>query len=406
MSPFRTLRCFGLVCMALGLLLELAPAEAATRRVALVIGNSRYVNAPQLANPGNDARLIAQTLTLQQVGFTLVGGGPLLDLDKARFESAVRKFGEALQGADVALFYYSGHGMQVSGTNWLVPVDAKLTRPQDLEFVMVDAGAVLRQMQGSGTKLNVVILDACRDNPFVPAAGRGVGRGLAQMQAPEGTLISYATQPDAEALDGTGRDSPYTMALANSMRQPGLDLFQMFNRVGLEVKRSTDGQQLPWVSNSPIEGEFYFAGTAATAPLPPAAPAAPKPEQLALAPARVPSVQPTVPLSLSGMPKASKCSVGPYAFTRNSSNSFAPVSMVTSADGWCWSEPTRRDGSGYAAAVKLPPEHGEAVIVVGNSGGSVLSYRPAAGYVGADHFQFIVYPVDVVLDFTVDVQAP
>ena len=165
--------------MALGLLLELAPAEAATRRVALVIGNSRYVNAPQLANPGNDARLIAQTLTLQQVGFTLVGGGPLLDLDKARFESAVRKFGEALQGADVALFYYSGHGMQVSGTNWLVPVDAKLTRPQDLEFVMVDAGAVLRQMQGSGTKLNVVILDACRDNPFVPAAGRGVGRGSA-----------------------------------------------------------------------------------------------------------------------------------------------------------------------------------------------------------------------------------
>ena len=254
-----------LVALPLALSAALLPACADGRRVALVIGNSRYANVPALTNPANDAKLIGATLALKQIGFILIGGGPQLDLDKAGFDRAVRAFGQALQGADIALFYYAGHGMQVSGTNWLVPVDAKLTRPQDLEFVMTDAEAVLRQMEGAGTRLNVVILDACRDNPFAAGSARGIGHGLAQMQAPEGTLISYATQPGAEAEDGDGKDSPYTTALSEAIQQPGLDIFQMFNRVGVQVKRATGGRQVPWVSNSPIEGQFYFAGPGAQA---------------------------------------------------------------------------------------------------------------------------------------------
>ena len=170
----------------------------------------------------------------------------------------MQDFGHAVAGAEVALFYYSGHGLQVQGVNWLVPIDANPTRPQDLDFQMVDADLVLRQMDGAGTKLNLVLLDACRNNPFGNRGLRALQPGLAEMRAPEGTLISYATQPGNVAMDGAGANSPYTTALAASMRRPGLDVFRMFNQVGLQVKRSTGGNQQPWVSNSPIDGDFYF----------------------------------------------------------------------------------------------------------------------------------------------------
>ena len=232
--------------------------EIAGRRVALVVGNGAYRSVDRLPNTANDARLIASTLRAQ--GFELVGGGPQLDLDRATLSQAIQAFGKALAGADVGLFYYSGHGLQVSGVNWLVPVDANPGRPQDLDFQMVDADLVLRQMDGAGTKLNLVLLDACRNNPFATRGFRSLQAGLAEMRAPEGTLISYATQPGNVAADGVGPNSPYTTALARSMTQPGLDIFRLFNQVGLEVKRGTGGGQQPWVSTSPIDGDFYFAG--------------------------------------------------------------------------------------------------------------------------------------------------
>jgi uncharacterized caspase-like protein len=235
-------------------------AASSGQRVALVIGNSDYRFVPRLSNPGNDARLIASTLG--GLGFTLVGGGAQLDLDKARFDPSLRAFGRAIQGAEVALFYYSGHGLQVDGVNWLVPISANPMQAQDLDFEMVNSDLVLRQTEGAHTKLNVVILDACRNNPFAGRGMRSTGGGLAQMQAPPGTLISYATQPGSVALDGDGRDSPYSAALANTLRQPGLDIFRVFNQVGLLVEQATGGQQQPWVSASPISGEFYFAGVA------------------------------------------------------------------------------------------------------------------------------------------------
>ena len=268
------------VAIALLTLLSTGPAFA-EKRIALVVGNSTYQNITRLDNPRNDAALMADTL--QSLGFNLVGGHAQLDLDKSSLDNAVQSFGRQVQGADVALFYYAGHGVQVSGSNYLVPVNANPTREADVDFQMVDINLVLRQMQGSGTRLNMVILDACRNNPFGARGLRSSEGGLAQMRAPEGTLISYATQPGSVAQDGGDGHSPYTKALAVTIKQAGLDIFQTFNQVGLAVKRETGGAQQPWVSSSPIDGTFYF--------VPPAATAAP---QIAIAPQQQPRLADTL----------------------------------------------------------------------------------------------------------------
>jgi hypothetical protein len=256
--------------LALAAMLLASPAQAT--RVALVVGNSAYQNVSPLDNPKNDAKLIADTV--RDLGFTLVGGGAQLDLDKPRFDGVVQQFGAQLRDADVALFFYAGHGVQVRGANYLVPVGANPTREADVDFQMTDVNLVLRQMQGSGTRLNMVILDACRNNPFGARGLRAADGGLAQMRAPEGTLISYATQPGNVAQDGSDGHSPYTKALASTIRQSGLDIFQTFNQVGLAVKRETGGSQQPWVSSSPIDGTFYFVAPAAS----PQVAVAPQPE--------------------------------------------------------------------------------------------------------------------------------
>jgi TPR repeat protein len=237
-------------------LMDTAQAE---KRIALVVGNSAYKNVARLDNPRNDAALMARTL--KDLGFILIGGDANLDLDKTALDAAIQKFGQQVQGADVALFYYAGHGIQLRGSNYLVPIDANPAREADVDFQMVDMNLVMRQMEGSGTRLNLVIIDACRNNPFGGRGLRAMGGGLAQMDAPDGTLISYATQPGNIAEDGAGGNSPYTTALAATIRRPGLDIFQTFNEVGLAVKRTTGGAQQPWVSSSPIDGNFYFAGS-------------------------------------------------------------------------------------------------------------------------------------------------
>jgi hypothetical protein len=284
----RLLSLFSLSALIMAMCFFAAPAIA-DKRVALVVGNGTYRNVAWLDNPANDARLLADTL--RDLGFALVGGDAQLDLDKAAFDRVVQDFGTQLQGADVALFFYAGHGVQVRGTNYLIPVDANPTREADVDFQMLDTNLVMRQMEGAGTRLNLVILDACRNNPF---GGRGlvVGRGrdtesirlrdtssgLAQMQAPEGTLISFATQPGSVARDGIDGHSPYSKALAETIRRPGLGIFDVFNQVGLEVKRATGGAQQPWVSSSPIDGAFYFVPADAAgvqqAALPPRPPSA------------------------------------------------------------------------------------------------------------------------------------
>ncbi len=234
-------------------------------RVALVIGNAAYQHASQLPNPPNDARLMARVL--EGAGFQLVDGKPLIDVDKPTLEKAIRKFGQELRGGAVGLFYYSGHGVQVKGANYLVPVTANLTAEVDVDYELVDAGLVLKAMEAANNRLNIVILDACRNNPFGGRGLRALSSGLAQVSAPSGTIISYATQPGNVARDGEGANSPYTAALAEAIRRPGLDVFSTFNQVGLLVAEATGEEQKPWFSSSPIAGQFVFTvGDALTTP--------------------------------------------------------------------------------------------------------------------------------------------
>jgi tetratricopeptide (TPR) repeat protein len=261
-----------LLCAGMG------SAAHAEKRVALVIGNSAYRAVPALPNPAADAKLMSDTLL--SLGFFVVGGGAQTDLDKAGFDDVLQKFKTQLIGADVAVFYYAGHGVETHGLNYLVPVDAHPLDEADVFAQMVGVSGILDQLEKSGTRINLVLLDACRDNPFSGHGVRSTTGGLAQMPAPVGTLISFATQPRSVSLDGTDGHSPYTRALAEAMQRPGAGLFKTFNQVGLAVEKATNGQQLPWVSSSPIAGNFYFAGR----PVPSVVDARPAPDTPAPAP--------------------------------------------------------------------------------------------------------------------------
>lgn len=251
--------------IAVAVLLCAATAAHAEKRVALVIGNSAYQTVPKLPNPVADAKLMSDTLL--SLGFFVVGGGAQLDLDKDGFDAALKKFGSELIGADVALFYFAGHGVETHGLNYLVPVDAHPADGGDVFMQTVGMAGILDQMEKSGTRINLLVLDACRDNPFRDRGVNSTTGGLAQVQAPPGTLISFATQPRSVSFDGDDGHSPYTRALAATMQHPGFGLFKTFNEVGLAVEKATHGQQLPWLSSSPIAGSFYFAGKEASAPI-------------------------------------------------------------------------------------------------------------------------------------------
>src|SRR6202162_2479447 len=182
-----------LIVAAFLLCAGMCQAAHAEKRVALVIGNSAYRSAPALPNPVADAKLMSDTLL--SLGFFVVGGGAQLDLDKSGFDAALREFGKEMIGADVALFYYAGHGVETHGLNYLIPVDAHPTNDADIFSQAMGTAGILDQMEKSGTRINLVLLDACRDNPFRDGGVRSTTGGLAQMQAPVGSLISFATQP-------------------------------------------------------------------------------------------------------------------------------------------------------------------------------------------------------------------
>jgi tetratricopeptide (TPR) repeat protein len=227
--------------------------------------------------------------TLLKLGFFVVGGGAKLDLDKAGFDAALTEFGKELNGADVALFYFAGHGIETHGLNYLAPVDTNPVDEGDVLAQGVGLAGILDQIEKGRAKINILLLDACRDNPFRGQGVRSAKGGLAQMEAPPGTLISFATQPRSVALDGDHGDSPYTRALAETIQHQGYGLFKTFNEVGLKVEKATHGAQLPWVSLSPISGNFYFAGKVVPAANAPAAATAPP---AASAPAEVARLTP------------------------------------------------------------------------------------------------------------------
>ena len=223
------------------------------QRLALLIGNSHYTHGGSLPNPVNDVRAMAKVL--EGLGFTVL---KYENCSQKSMKRAMDRFGRRLKGKDVGLFFYAGHGVQVNGHNYLLPVDAKLDGENDAEYDCVRAGRILAKMEAAGSRTNIVILDACRDNPFERSWRRGEkGSGLAFMNAPSGSLIAYSTAPGKTALDGGGRNSPYTSALLKNIETPNITVLQMFQRVRATVMRQSDKKQIPWESTS-LRGDFYF----------------------------------------------------------------------------------------------------------------------------------------------------
>ena len=234
-------------------------AAVAENRVALVIGNAAYRHAPELKNPINDAADMAATL--ERLGFKVVKG---FDLDKTGMDRAIRDFAAALTGVDVGVLFYAGHGLQVAGSNYLVPVDAQLTSAAALDFEMVRLELVQRSMEREAST-NLLFLDACRDNPLARNLARAmgtrsteIGKGLAAAESGVGTLISFSTQPGNVALDGTGRNSPFAAALVKGLATPGEDLSSVLIGVRNEVMAATHNRQVPW-EHSALRARFYFA---------------------------------------------------------------------------------------------------------------------------------------------------
>jgi len=245
------------------------PVAAAPKRVALVIGNAAYRHTPKLENPRNDAADIGAAL--RKLGFQVIEG---LDLDKAAFEAAMRAFAAALRGAEVGVFFYAGHGLQVSGHNYLVPIDAQLTTVAALDFEMVRLDLVHRTMEREA-QTSILFFDACRDNPLARNLARAmgtrsaeIGSGLTAVESGVGTLISFSTQPGRVALDGTGRNSPFAGALARQLGTSNDDLSAILIAVRNDVMKETDRRQVPW-EHSALTGRFFFnPAPPAPAPVP------------------------------------------------------------------------------------------------------------------------------------------
>ena len=245
---------------------QLAAVEPGERRIALVIGNANYPNLGSLKNPVNDARAISERL--RNFGFEVM---ERVNLDQKQMKRAIIEFGKALEKGGTGLFYYAGHGVQVDGYNYLIPVNAPIENQEDVDIEAISVGAVLAKMEGARNPLNIVILDACRNNPFTRSF-RATSRGLAQMDAPTGTLIAYAAAPGGVAIDGEGQNGLYTSALLDAMKNPGIKIEDVMKRVRVEVRDRSNGGQVPWESSS-LTGDFYFQPPQATA-----APAAQPPQ--------------------------------------------------------------------------------------------------------------------------------
>jgi hypothetical protein len=238
---------------------------AQERRTALVIGNSAYQKSP-LVNPVNDAQAMAATLG--SLGFTVT---KIENASKSQMANAIRQFGDTIKLGGVGLFYFAGHGVQVNGENFLIPVDDDIQDKSQVATKGIEARLVLQAMSNAKNRLNVVILDACRNDPFAQSASRALvptgtadsrarsdsAGGLAPMEALVGTLIAFATAPESVAADGSGKNGVYTENLLRNITEPGLRIEDVFKRTRFAVRQETGGRQVPW-ENTSLEGDFYF----------------------------------------------------------------------------------------------------------------------------------------------------
>ncbi len=267
-------------CIAALLCCQWAHAQSADKpeqRLALLIGNASYRLDP-LQNPVNDVRLVAQSL--RAVGFEV------MVLENANLEvtlKTVNEFSKKLeQNKGVGVFYYAGHGVQLDGENYLVPIDGSMEREEEVRARSLSAQEVLQKMRRARNRLNLIFLDACRNDPFIKSS-RSAGQGLARMDASLGMLISYATAPGSVAEDGKGANSTFSKHLAATLREPGLRIEDVLKRVRTAVRAETKGRQITW-DNSAIEGDFYFLPPGSQASAAPAVIATPAPVVAALTP--------------------------------------------------------------------------------------------------------------------------
>lgn len=226
------------------------------KRLALVVGNSKYIGkGNSLRNPVNDATDVA--IKLKALGFDV---DTLLDASLLEMDDAIDDFGMKAKEYDVALFYYSGHGLQSKGNNYMVPVDAELKSETEVKYKCTPLNMLLDKMDESDCPLKIIVLDACRDNPLTKSWYRGgAEKGLALMNPPRGTFITFATAAGSVALDGKDRNSPYTTAFLKTLDRPNLDLDKFFSEVGKLVLKETNNEQVPWKSASAMSGDdFYF----------------------------------------------------------------------------------------------------------------------------------------------------
>ena len=237
----------------------------AEQRIALVMGNEAYEMAP-LRNPGNDARALASVL--RDCGFQV---DLVINANRYTMFKAIRTFGQRIEGGGVGLFYFAGHGIAVKGINYLIPVATEITSEEEVEIQALSVQSVLNKMEAARNRLNILILDACRNNPFGRGSRSG-SQGLAQVDAPTGSFISYATAPGATTSDGEGANGLFTEHLLKVMGQPGLKVEEVFKRVRVNVKHASNDLQIPWDSSS-LTGDFVFRpGVEVAAPLPPPLP--------------------------------------------------------------------------------------------------------------------------------------
>ncbi|MDB5599433.1 MAG: hypothetical protein JWN71_1477 [Xanthobacteraceae bacterium] len=301
------------VAVVIGVACGSAPAFA-ERRVALVIGNGAYVNAPQLPNPKNDAEDVAAAL--KRSGFDTIVG---FDLDKAGMEDATIRFSRAARDADIAIFYYSGHAMQFAGVNYLMPVDARLTDESDLRR-MARVDDIVADVQ-QAKNLRIMVLDSCRDNPLAEQLKRSIGstrsggatRGMAKIDSPQGMIVAYSTQAGRTAEDGQGRNSPYTGAFLKHIEAQE-EIGTVFRRVSSDVYEGTKRAQLPELSLSLI-GEFYLRGRPTFAAPAPLSTTEPKPSEMPAA--EVPTKQarlsePADPLHRDLVTDCDRLAASPY----------------------------------------------------------------------------------------------
>lgn len=227
-----------------------------TKRLAIVIGNGNYQYSPPLTNPVNDARSMRSAL--QGLGFEVF---EYENLNQSQMKMAIDNFGTKLKDYSTGLFFYAGHGLQSKGSNYLIPVDANIHSEQQIEYDCVQADRVLGYMEAAGSKINIVILDACRNNPFERSWSRAMdGSGLAFMNAPTGSLIAYSTSPGRTASDGSGENGLYTSCLLENLKTPDITILQMFQNVRRLVSERSSKQQIPWESTS-LTDDFFFVNS-------------------------------------------------------------------------------------------------------------------------------------------------